>query len=71
MNDMNDKMRERWNERRRKSNSWKKLIIMVVVLIAIMWSINKLGTSKNVSWKPGVETIDSLNADSTKTESLQ
>lgn len=71
MNDMNDKMRERWNERRRKSNSWKKLIIMVVVLIAIMWSINKLGTSKNVNWKPGVETIDSLNADSTKTESLQ
>ncbi len=71
MSDLNDKMKERWNERRRKNNNWTKLIVMVLVLIAIVWGINKLGNSNNINWKPSVEAIDSLSADSTQTESIK
>ncbi|PKN79456.1 MAG: hypothetical protein CVU48_05275 [Candidatus Cloacimonetes bacterium HGW-Cloacimonetes-1] len=71
MSEMNDKMQERWNQRRRKGNNWSKLIVMVVALVGIIWGINKLGNSSNINLKSGAESVDSLSADSTQTESIK
>jgi hypothetical protein len=59
MNDLNDKMKERWHQRRRKSYNWTKLLIMVAALIAILWGMGELNKSNDkVNWTSSPETIE-------------
>lgn len=67
MNDMNDRIRERWDSRRKKSNNWVRLIIMVIILIALLVGINYLNTAASRMSKPQAEFIDSTAVDSTGT----
>lgn len=67
MNDFEDKLKERWNARRKKAYNWPKLLIMVFVLIAIFYAMNRLGDTKNVVVNPSASTVDSVYADSLKT----
>lgn len=57
MNDLNDKLRERWQDRRKKGYNWTKLIAMVLVLVAILVAMNYLNKAGNVM-KPQAETIN-------------
>ena len=67
MSDMNDRMRERWQTRKAKSNSWVRLIIMVIILIALLVGINYLNNAASRMSKPQAEFIDSTAVDSTGT----
>lgn len=59
MNDLNDKVKERWHQRRRKSYNWTKLMIMVAALAAILWGMSELNkSSEKVNWTSSPETIE-------------
>lgn len=59
MNDLNDKITERWQQRRKKGYNWPRLILMVLVLAAILYGMNILQKSGNVRAVPMAETPDS------------
>jgi len=68
MNDFEDKLKERWKERKKKAYNWPKLLIMVFVLIAIFYTMNRLSNTKNVVVNPAASTIDSTQTDTIRTE---
>ena len=68
MDDFNDKMKDRWKEKRKKAYNWPKLIIMVLALIAILYIMNHLGNTKNVVQTPSATVTDTLQADSVHKE---
>jgi len=68
MDDFDDKMKERWHERRKKAYNWPKLLIMLFVLVAIFYAMGRLQTTKNVVVNPSASVTDSLHADSVKVE---
>lgn len=51
MKDVNDKLRERWQERRKKSFNWTKILIMLGALIAILVVMSKLNTVDSIDWQ--------------------
>ncbi|MDD2596176.1 MAG: hypothetical protein PHT47_00240 [Candidatus Cloacimonetes bacterium] len=60
MNDLNDKITERWQTRRKKGNNWPRLAVMVLVLAAILYAMGILHRSANVvSNVPSASTQDS------------
>lgn len=59
MSDLQDKYKERWNDRRKKGYEWKKLAIMGLALVALLVLINRLGRVGNAPAAPGAEVIDS------------
>ncbi len=59
MNDLNDRIDERWKQRRKKSHNWGKLIIMVIILVAIIYSMGILQKMGNVADQPAAEFRDS------------
>ena len=69
MNDFNDKMKERWKDKRKKAYNWPKLIIMVLALIIILYLMNHLGNTKNVVRNPSASVTDTLQADTLQKES--
>lgn len=69
MNDFNDKMKERWKDKRKKAYNWPKLIIMVLALIIILYLMNHLGNTKNVVQNPSASVTDTLQADTLQKES--
>jgi hypothetical protein len=42
MKDFNDKLRERWQDKRKKSFNWTKVILMMAALIAIVFVMTRL-----------------------------
>lgn len=64
MNDMNDKIRERWQDRRRKGYNWTKLLVMLAVLVAIIFAMNRLNKTATVMAPSTIEIIDSTAIDS-------
>ncbi|MEF3694583.1 MAG: hypothetical protein V3576_04470 [Candidatus Cloacimonadota bacterium] len=48
---MNDKLRERWQDRRKKSFNWTRILIMLGALIAIIVVMSKLSTIDNIDMK--------------------
>jgi hypothetical protein len=64
MNDMNDKIRERWQDRRRKGYNWTKLLVMLAVLVAIIFAMNRLNKTATVMAPSTIEIIDSTAVDS-------
>jgi hypothetical protein len=69
MNDFNDKMKERWKDKRKKAYNWPRLIIMVLALIIILYLMNHLGNTKNVVQNPSASVTDTLQADTLQKES--
>jgi hypothetical protein len=43
MTDFEDKVKDRWKERRKKAYNWPKILIMLFVLVAIFYAMNRLG----------------------------
>ncbi|MDZ4121002.1 MAG: hypothetical protein U1C33_01180 [Candidatus Cloacimonadaceae bacterium] len=59
MDDLNDKMKERWENRRKKSYNWTKLLIMLGALVAILWGMTQLNkTSDKVNWTDSAEKVE-------------
>jgi hypothetical protein len=50
MKDLNDKLRERWQQKRSKARNWTGLLIKILILAAILYVIQRLATSKNIDW---------------------
>ncbi len=68
MDDFEDKVKERWRERRKKAYNWPKILIMLFVLIAIFYAMNRLGDTKNVVVNPSSAIVDTLQNDSSAVE---
>ncbi len=69
MRDVNDRMREVFNQRRRKQNNWPKLVIMIIILVALLVGINMLNkaSSSGKLSTPRAEYRDSTAVDSLQT----
>lgn len=65
MEDMNDRMRDRWQDRRKKGSNWPKLIGMVLLLVAILVAMNLLNKASQKSTN-AVETTNITEQDSTQ-----
>lgn len=65
MRDINDKLRERWQDRRKKSFNWTKILIMFGALVAIIVIMSKLGTMDNIDMKNSSAAVP---VDTTRTE---
>ncbi len=68
MTDFEDKVKDRWKERRKKAYNWPKILIMLFVLVAIFYAMNRLGDTKNVVVNPSSSVVDTLRDDSTSVE---
>ncbi|GAB1366904.1 MAG TPA: hypothetical protein PL160_05780, partial [Candidatus Cloacimonas sp.] len=68
MTDFEDKVKDRWKERRKKAYNWPKILIMLFVLVAIFYAMNRLGDTKNVVVNPSSSVVDTLRDDSTSAE---
>ena len=63
MGDLQDKLQERWQEKKRKAYNWPKLVIMILLVVAIFYAMNKLNDASNVVGTPKASVVDSLAAD--------
>lgn len=62
MDEMNDKLKERWQQRRKKSHNWTKLIIMVAALVGILWAMGEMQKSTDkLNWTSTPEIVDTLS----------
>lgn len=68
MRDINDKLRERWQDRRKKSFNWTKILIMVGALVAIIVVMTKLSTMENIDMNNSSAAVP---VDSVQTEQNQ
>ncbi|MDI3503757.1 MAG: hypothetical protein PWP64_693 [Candidatus Cloacimonadota bacterium] len=59
MNDLNDKLEERWQQRRKKGYNWTRLIVLVVILIAVIYGMNMLKKMGTNTIEPMAEVQDS------------
>ena len=57
MTDVDEKYRERWQDKRKKTYDWKRLVIMVLALIAILYALHRLD-NVGKSDEPKVEFVD-------------
>jgi len=76
MDELNEKMRDRWQDRRKKGSNWPKLIVMVLILVAILVAMNMLNkaSQKNANavqttTVPAQDSIPAQSADSTAVKS--
>ncbi len=67
MTDVEEKNRERWQDKRKKTYDWKRLVIMVLALVAIFFVINRLNRVGS-SDKPAIEFV---SPDSARTPETQ
>lgn len=58
MTDYQDKYRERWKDRRKRSYNWKKLVIMILALVVILIVINRLNKIGEIQQQPDAEFIE-------------
>lgn len=70
MKDMNDKLRERWQDRRKKSFNWTKILIMLAALIAILYVMSQLGNMDNIKWQNSSDNPAAVS-DSTQPQNPQ
>ncbi len=50
MEEFNKKLRERWQQKRKKAMNWTSLLVKVVILIIIILIIQSVVTNKNIDW---------------------
>lgn len=59
MNDLNDKIEERWSSRRKKGYNWPRLIVMLLILIAIWYSLGvlkRMGETEGMIMSPAADS---------------
>ena len=62
MRDLHQRVRERWQTRRKKSQNWQSLIIKVLLLIILIYFGRKVLKNKDIDWtwlhdKPTAEQV--------------
>jgi len=50
MEDFNKKLKDRWQQKRSKAMNWTSLLIKIIILVALVFTIQKLTKSKNIDW---------------------
>lgn len=60
MSDLNEKIEERWRSRRKKGYNWPRLIVMVLILVAIWYSLGILKRQQSAGTMIMSEVNDSL-----------
>jgi len=60
MTDLNNKLKERWQEKRKKSRNWSSLLLKIFLLIALIYVIHSISTSKNIDWSKFKGKADSV-----------
>ncbi len=50
MEEFNKKLKERWQQKRNKARNWTGLLIKIAILVAILYAIQRISTSKNINW---------------------
>ncbi|MDD2228011.1 MAG: hypothetical protein PHY48_01205 [Candidatus Cloacimonetes bacterium] len=63
MEDFEDKMKERWQQRRKKAYNWQRLLLMILVVVAIFYTMARLQNTGNIVTKPAASVVDTLAAD--------
>jgi uncharacterized membrane protein SpoIIM required for sporulation len=66
MNEFNKKIRERWQQKRSKAMNWTSLLIKILILVAILFVINKLSKSSNIDWSKVKAKQDTVQTDSVR-----
>jgi len=59
VSDLNERIEERWRQRRKKGYNWPRLIVMLIILVAIIYGMGILQRMGNISSQPTAEIIDS------------
>lgn len=67
MNDLHEKMRERWQDKKKKAYNWPKVIIMLAALAAIFYAMGRLDTASRKSVAPSATITDTLATDTLHT----
>jgi len=67
MNDLQNKMRERWQDKKKKAYNWPKVIIMLVALAAIFYAMGRLDNASKKSTAPSATITDTLATDTLNT----
>ncbi|MDY0151667.1 MAG: hypothetical protein RBS43_05290 [Candidatus Cloacimonas sp.] len=68
MDNYDDKMKERWRDRRKKSYNWSKLLIMVLALVAILYFMSRPYKTTTIVNNP--VTTDSVNTQGQQADSV-
>lgn len=50
MGDIKRKLDDRWQNKRKRSFNWVRVIIMLLVLVAILVIMNKLNQTESIKW---------------------
>ncbi len=50
MKDFHDKIKERWEEKRKKAGSWQKFFFLLLLLIVIFLLISRLNRVRQIDW---------------------
>jgi len=68
MDNFNQKLKDRWQQKRKKASSWTGLLIKVLILVALVFVIRKLSKSDNIDWSKIKTRPDSeqVNPDTTR-----
>jgi hypothetical protein len=50
MSDFNKEIKDRWHQKRKKASNWTSLGVKVFLLIALIYIVSKISTSKSIDW---------------------
>jgi hypothetical protein len=60
MNNLKEKLQERWQDKRKKSSNWTSLLIKVIILIVIIIAIARISTNSSLDWSKFKTKTDTL-----------
>lgn len=63
MNEFNKRIRERWEQKRKKASNWTGLLIKILIIIAIIYAMQRLSKSNNIEWSNVKTQSDSVQTD--------
>ena len=64
MGDIKRKLDERWQNKRKSSFNWVKVIIMLLILVAILVIMNKLNQTESIKWGEQTPRYQTVPVDS-------
>jgi len=50
MKDLNERIRQRWQTRRRKSQNWQSLVVKVLLLVILFYLARKVLSDRDIDW---------------------
>jgi hypothetical protein len=69
VSDLNEKIEERWRQRRKKGYNWPKLLIMLIILVALVYGMSMLQNIGRITGTANTaQVIDSTATDTTNVE---